>query len=104
MYKLVVYIPEKSLENVKTALFDAGAGRLGFYDCCAWQTKGQGQFRPLRGSQPDIGDIGKLEMLTEWRLEVLVDKAVASQVKKALLDSHPYEEPAFEFLACAEID
>ena len=104
MYKLVVYIPEKSLEEVKNRLFLAGAGKLGNYDCCAWQSKGMGQFRPLEGSDPDIGRIGSLETVTEWRLETLVDEAVASNVKKALLDAHPYEEPAFEFLVCQDID
>ena len=104
MYKLVVYIPEKSLETVKKALFDAGAGQMGNYDRCSWQTKGQGQFRPLEGSSPNIGDTGTLETLTEWRLEVLVMEAVASGVKRALIDSHPYEEPAFEFLACSDIE
>lgn len=104
MYKLVVYIPEKSLEKVKKALFEAGAGRLGNYDCCSWQTRGIGQFRPLKGSNPDIGEIGALETLTEWRLEVLVKETVASDVKRALIDSHPYEEPAFEFVACSDIE
>ncbi len=104
MYKLVVYIPEKSLEKVKKAIFEAGAGKLGRYDSCSWQTKGQGQFRPLEGSKPSVGGIGELEILPEWRLEVLVEDAVAAQVKQALIESHPYEEPAFEFLVCQEID
>ena len=104
MYKLVVYVPEKSIENVKTALFKAGAGRLGNYDCCSWQVPGLGQFRPLAGSRPDTGEIGVLETVSEWRLDVLVDEPAASDVKKALLESHPYEEPAFEFLQCIDVD
>ena len=104
MYKLVVYIPENSLESVKTALFAAGAGKLGHYDCCAWQTKGVGQFRPLQGSNPSIGDQNQLESLDEWRLEIQVEEALAAEVKKALIEAHPYEEPAFEFLACVDVD
>jgi len=104
MYKLVVYVPEKSLEIVKKAIFGAGAGKLGNYDCCSWQTKGHGQFRPLNGSKPCIGNIGKLETVIKWRLEVLVEESIASDVKKALLNAHPYEEPAFEFLVCSNID
>jgi len=62
-----------------------------------------GQFRPINGSQPYIGEQGQLEKVPEWRVEMLVEQTVAAQVRKALLASHPYEEPAFEFLHCAEI-
>ncbi len=55
MYKLCYYVPESHLEVTKQAIFDAGAGRVGNYDCCCWQVRGQGQFRPLPGSQPFIG-------------------------------------------------
>lgn len=103
-YKLVVYIPEKALKRVKKALFEAGAGHQGMYDCCCWQYLGTGQFRPLLASNPHIGTIGKLEKVVEWRVEILVEASLASAVKQALLKSHPYEEPAFEFIACAEID
>ena len=56
MYKIGIFIPASHLEPVKQAMFAAGAGRIGHYDCCAWQTLGQGQFRPLQDSQPFIGD------------------------------------------------
>ena len=52
MYKISVYVPENSVEKVKQALFDAGAGRIGNYDSCCWQTAGIGQFRPLENSNP----------------------------------------------------
>ena len=65
MYKLIVFIPETHTEQVKTALFAAGAGRQGDYDCCAWQTLGQGQFRPLDGSKPFIGQQGDIETVAE---------------------------------------
>lgn len=103
MYKLVAYIPEKNLEHVKRALFDAGGGKLGNYDCCSWQVKGTGQFRPLDGSEPNIGNLGEVEVVTEYRLEMLVEESVAKDVKKALLETHPYEEPAFEFYACINL-
>ncbi|VAW69960.1 Bsu YqfO NIF3/CutA domain, partial [hydrothermal vent metagenome] len=65
MYKICVYVPEKSVETVKQALFDAGAGRIGNYDSCCWQTEGTGQFRPLAGSNPAIGSQGKVEFVRE---------------------------------------
>ena len=99
MHKLTVYIPEAHLEQVKAALFDAGAGRYANYDCCAWQVLGQGQFRPLAGSQPFIGRANRVERLQEYRVEMIVpDDAIAS-VLAALKAAHPYEEPAFDLVA-----
>ncbi|MEH6542063.1 MAG: hypothetical protein V7748_18580, partial [Halopseudomonas sp.] len=52
MYKLCFFVPASHVEQVKQAVFAAGAGRLGNYDSCSWQVLGQGQFRPLSGSEP----------------------------------------------------
>ena len=98
MYKLTVYIPESHLDVVKDALFAAGAGRYSAYDRCCWQVLGQGQFRPLAGSAPFIGKTGIEEHVPEYRVELICpDEAVAS-VTRALRASHPYEEPAFDFV------
>ena len=98
MYKLSVLVPESHLEIVKDALFEAGAGRQGDYDRCCWQTLGQGQFRPLEGSNPHLGQQGDVEFVSEYKLEMLCDEACAREVADALKLAHPYEEPAFEFL------
>lgn len=96
MYQLVVYVPETHLASLKEALFAVGAGRLGDYDHCCWQTAGQGQFRPLPGSQPWLGHQGNLEQLTEYRVEVLcADKPTTERAVSALQSAHPYEEPAY---------
>ena len=63
MYKLCVYVPDKHVENVKKALFIAGAGHIGQYDQCCWQTTGVGQFRPLENSHPAIGLYHKVESI-----------------------------------------
>lgn len=52
-------------------MFDAGAGGLGDYQECSWQTLGQGQFRPLKGSQPFLGETDKLEKVVEYKVEML---------------------------------
>lgn len=96
MFKLIFFVPESGLEAVKTAIFEAGAGRQGDYDQCAWQTKGEGQFRPLKGSQPYIGELNQLEKVMEYRVETLVDAEVIDAVIQALKLAHPYEEPAYE--------
>ncbi|AMX02970.1 Nif3-like dinuclear metal center hexameric protein [Microbulbifer thermotolerans] len=96
MYKLCVYIPESHLEVVKQALFAAGAGRIGDYDHCCWQVKGCGQFRPLDGSQPYIGQTGEVEQVTEYRVEMVCADDLVDAALAALRQAHPYEEPAFD--------
>ena len=98
MYKLSFYVPESHVEAVKQAVFAAGAGRIGDYDSCCWQVLGQGQFRPLEGSQPFIGDHGEVEQVAEYRVEMLCARSDAKAVIQALLDSHPYEEPAWDLV------
>lgn len=96
MYKLVFFVPESHLETVKSAVFSAGAGRIGDYEACAWQTLGQGQFRPLPGSNPFIGSDNQLELVSEYRVEmVCADESIRAAVA-ALRQAHPYEEPAFD--------
>lgn len=96
MYKLVFFVPPEHLEEVKAAVFGAGAGRIGDYSECCWQVLGRGQFKPLEGSKPFIGDQGKTEQVPEYRVEMVCDDELIKTVVKALLDSHPYEEPAYD--------
>ena len=97
-YLLVVYVPLSDVEKIKKALFDAGAGKYQHYDQCCWQTKGQGQFRPLAGSQPAIGKQNHLEIVEEIKLELICDAQSIQKVIQALREAHPYEEPAFHVL------
>lgn len=96
MYKLCIYIPESHLEPVKQAIFAAGAGRIGDYDSCCWQVLGSGQFRPLDGSQPFIGQQGEVETVAEYRVETVCADEVVDAVLAAMRSAHPYEEPAFD--------
>jgi hypothetical protein len=96
MYKLVVFVPESHLGDVKQAMFAVGAGRIGNYDCCSWQTLGEGQFRPRVGSNPFIGTVDQVETVAEVRLEMVVDDGDIEPVITALYAAHPYEEPAYD--------
>ncbi|MFJ4442032.1 NGG1p interacting factor NIF3 [Pseudomonas sp. NPDC089422] len=96
MYKFAFFVPASHVEVVKAAVFAAGGGRIGDYDHCAWQTLGQGQFRPLGGSQPFIGQAGQVEVVEEWKVELVVADDLIAQVVAALKQSHPYETPAYE--------
>ena len=101
MYKLCFYVPESHLEAVKAAVFAAGAGRIGNYDSCCWEVLGQGQFRPLTGSDPFIGRQGEVERVAEYRVEMVCDAASLSGAVRALKRAHPYEEPAWDAVALA---
>lgn len=103
LLKLTVYIPDSHLEVVKAALFAAGAGRVGDYDCCAWQVLGDGQFRPLAGANPHIGQVGELEHVPEWRVELVLPAARAKDVVMALKYTHPYEVPAYDLVRLLDI-
>ena len=107
MLKLIYYVPESHLEHTKQAVFAAGAGQLGNYEQCAWQVLGTGQFKPRDGAKPFIGQSNRLETLPEWRVETMLEKRHAKAVMHALLQAHPYEVPAFEFiqlLSLADLD
>lgn len=95
-YKLSFYVPETHLSQVKQALFNAGAGRQGAYEHCAWQCLGQGQFRPLQGSSPVIGNVNELTFVAEFKVEMLCAAHCIEKAVQALKLVHPYDEPAFE--------
>lgn len=103
MYKLIYFVPEAYLDCTKNAIFAAGAGGIGNYEHCAWQVLGTGQFKPVKAAHPFIGEVDVLESIPEWRVEMIVPEDKAHDVVKALKASHPYEEPAFEFVQLVEI-
>lgn len=96
MYKLCFFVPDSHLAPVKQAVFAAGGGRIGRYDRCCWQVLGEGQFRPLAGSQPHLGQVGEEEQVAEWKVELVVEDARIRECIRALLEAHPYETPAYE--------
>jgi hypothetical protein len=97
-FKLCFYVPESHLAPVKEAVFAAGAGRLGDYDQCCWQTLGEGQFRPLAGSNPHIGELTTLTVVPEYKVELICGAKLIDRVIEALKAAHPYEEPAFDLV------
>lgn len=98
MYQLSFYVPVAHVDSVKQAVFDAGGGRIGNYDSCCWQVAGQGQFRPLPGSNPSVGGVGQLELVDEYKVEMVCDDAAIAAAVAALKKAHPYEEPAYQVL------
>lgn len=93
-YKLVVFIPEGSVEKVQKAIYDAGAGWIGNYSNCGFTTEGKGTFKPLEGTTPYIGRQGEMETVCEVRLETIVPQGRLQCVLDSMLEAHPYEEVA----------
>ena len=96
MYKISIFIPSTHLDVVKAALFNAGAGRIGDYDSCAWQCLGTGQFRPLQGANPFLGEQDKVESVEEYKVEMVCADEFIRQAIEAMKQAHPYEEPAYD--------
>ncbi len=96
LYKLAVFVPRGYEEAVRQAISAAGAGWIGNYSECTFQTAGWGTFRPLPGADPFLGKVGELQKVREVRLETVVPEHAMRAVVQAMLDSHPYEEVAYD--------
>jgi dinuclear metal center YbgI/SA1388 family protein len=94
--KLVTFVPPDHLDRVVAALAAAGAGRIGNYTACSFRSEGVGTFFPETGSSPATGARGELNQVAEIRLEMRVGSGARDRAVAALLNSHPYEEPAFD--------
>ena len=97
-FHLIVYVPLSHADAVRTALAEAGAGKIGAYDHCSFSMRGTGRFRPLAGAKPSIGTVGKIEEVEEERIEVVVLSENLPKVIRAVRKIHPYEEPAIHIL------
>ena len=95
MIHFAFYVPKTHLEEVKKAVFEAGAGRIGNYDCCSFEIEGLGQFRALPGSQPFLGKQGLVEQVVEVKVEMVCEDEKLPDIIQALKTSHPYETPAY---------
>jgi dinuclear metal center YbgI/SA1388 family protein len=100
--KLVVFAPPGDADAVRTAIAEAGAGRIGDYDSCSFAMAGEGRFRPLEGAAPTIGTVGRLEVTDEVRIEAVMPRARRAAVVRAMLAAHTYEEVAFDVIELAD--
>ncbi len=96
LLKLVTFVPVEQAEKVRTALFSAGCGHIGNYDSCSYNLEGEGTFRAMEGADPFCGEIGELHSEKEIRIETILPAFKKTSVLQALIEAHPYEEPAFD--------
>ena len=97
--KLVCFCPQSHAEELRLALFKAGAGNIGNYDSCSFNLEGQGSFRAKEGATPFVGEIDKLHYEKEIRIETIFESANRAKIIKAILANHPYEEVAYDIYA-----
>jgi dinuclear metal center YbgI/SA1388 family protein len=94
--KVVVFVPESDLERVADALFAAGAGHIGEYSQCSFRLAGTGTFFGSEAANPTIGEKGRREQVSEYRLEAICPEALVEPVIAAMRRAHSYEEPAYD--------
>lgn len=99
--KLVVYVPEKDAAEMRQALGDAGAGKLGHYHHSSYSMAGAGRFTPDEWADPTIGQKNQPEKVAESRIEVILPKTIEEKVLQAMFQVHPYEEAAYDLIPLA---
>lgn len=103
LIKLITFVPCTHAELVRNSLFNAGAGHIGNYDNCSYNTAGEGTFRAGENTNPFIGRANEIHTENEIRIEVILPDYKLSEVKRALIAVHPYEEPAYDIYNLANV-
>lgn len=99
LMKLEVFTPKEATETVRKALAEAGAGNIGDYNSCSFTTSGEGRFKPVESAEPYIGTVNELAVVKEDKIEVVLPESKKNKVLRALLNNHPYEEPAYNLMS-----
>jgi len=94
--KLITYCPVDQADKVRSAIFEAGAGHIGNYDSCSFNSEGTGTFKALEGANPFVGQLNELHRESEIRIESIFPFYLENKIVQALLSAHPYEEVAYD--------
>ncbi len=97
-YKVMVYVPVADADKIRKIMGEVGAGKMGNYDFCSFSIRGTGRFRPLKGANPSIGEVGKYEEVEEERIEVVADETILKKLLEEIIKNHPYEEPSIDVM------
>lgn len=96
LIKLVTFVPTAEAGKLRAALFEAGAGHIGHYDACSYNLEGEGTFRAGEETNPYVGKKGEIHTEKETRIETIFPAYHQNKVIRALVEAHPYEEPAYD--------
>lgn len=94
--KIAVFVPLTHTDKIREVLAEAGAGHIGNYNFCSFSTRGVGRFRGGEGTNPHIGEAGKIEEVEEEKIETICSEEILQKVLEKLKEVHPYEEPAID--------
>lgn len=97
--KLITFVPHDKADKVRKELFEAGAGHIGNYDECSFNSQGNGTFKAKDKANPYVGELNKLHWEAETRIEVILPNYLTGKVIAALTKAHPYEEPAYDIIS-----
>ena len=101
--RLITFAPTDKAEDVRKAIFAAGAGHIGKYSECSFNSEGMGTFKAEEGADPYVGEIGKQQLENETKIEIVYPTYLETQVVKALIDNHPYEEVAYDIFTMENV-
>ena len=96
LVKIVVFVPEADADDIRKAMGQSGAGRIGNYTFCSFSTEGIGRFKPEEGASPALGQVGTIESVQEERIEAVCERGRLKEVIAAIKKVHPYEEIALD--------
>lgn len=96
LFKLSVFVPLSHVEIVRESMFSAGAGKIGEYDSCSFNTIGRGTFRGSENTNPFKGEKGKLQVEEEVKIETIIPIHLKEKIIHSMLAAHPYEEVAYD--------
>jgi structural hemagglutinin/hemolysin toxin protein RtxA len=99
----LIYVPIDDAEKLKHAIFQAGGGRIGEYQGCAWQVAGEGQFIPSQHANPSVGQARQNTKVSELCIHCVCSQDKLADVIQAIKDAHPYETPAYVCLPCLNV-
>lgn len=98
LVKLVTFAPKLHAPQIRNKLFAAGAGHIGNYDSCSFSSSGTGSFKANNEAHPYVGKLNEVHFEDEVKIEVILPNYITKQVIHALIESHPYEEPAYDLI------
>lgn len=101
--RLITFAPMDKAEEVRSAIFKAGAGHIGNYSECSFNSEGVGTFKAEKGADPYVGQVGERHSEKETKIEIVYPAYLELQIVQALIDSHPYEEVAYDIFAMQNI-
>lgn len=101
--RLITFAPHDKAEDVRQALFTAGAGLIGNYEECSFNSIGEGTFKARPGADPFVGEVGKRHQEPETKIEIVYPFYLEPQVVAALKENHPYEEVAYDIFTMENV-